>query len=315
MKVYEIAKGSTSHDGLRQADRPQLECGPRQVRIKVHAASLNYRDQAIVIGQYFGGPRAARHDPAIGRRPARSSRSARASPGAKVGDRVAATFFQGWIDGRKVAPNFATTLGSPLDGMLAEEVVLSEEGIVPFPAHLSYEEAACLPCAGLTAWHALMEHRKLMAGEKVLVLGTGGVSIFALHFARMAGARVFLTSSSDDKIERAKAMGSRGWRQLQTHARVAGRDREAHGRRRPRDRGRRHRHVRPLGADACLWRRAFAHRRARPLEPGSAAARPDDEERKRTRHLRREPPDVRGHEQRDCGERSGASDRPHLPVR
>ncbi|MEJ7711874.1 MAG: NAD(P)-dependent alcohol dehydrogenase [Pyrinomonadaceae bacterium] len=115
---------------------------------------------------------------------------------------------QTWLGGEVTAAHSKSALGGAIDGMLAEYVLLHEDGVVHFPDHLSYEEAACLPCAAVTAWNALITQGKLGAGETVLVQGTGGVSIFALQFARMAGARVIATSSSDWKLERALQMGA-----------------------------------------------------------------------------------------------------------
>ena len=125
----------------------------------------------------------------------------------KAGDRVAAIFSQRWLAGAVDPAQGACSLGGQVDGMLAERVVLSEEAVVRVPDHLSYEEAATLPCAALTAWHALFARGKLTAGETVLTLGTGGVSLFAMQFARMAGARVIVTSGSEEKIARLKALG------------------------------------------------------------------------------------------------------------
>jgi NADPH:quinone reductase-like Zn-dependent oxidoreductase len=126
----------------------------------------------------------------------------------KPGDRVAGCFFQGWEGGEIDAAGMASALGGALDGVLAEEVVLAEAGLVPVPAHLSFEAAATLPCAALTAWHALVVKGGLKAGDTVLVLGTGGVSIFALQFAALHGARAIVTSKSDEKLERARALGA-----------------------------------------------------------------------------------------------------------
>jgi NADPH:quinone reductase-like Zn-dependent oxidoreductase len=125
----------------------------------------------------------------------------------RVGDRVAGCFFQRPVDAAPDSPPLA--LGSPLDGTLADYIVLHEDGVVAIPDGLSYEEAACLPCAGVTAWHSLFRAgRPIHAGDTVLVLGTGGVSIFALQFARAAGARVIATSSTDEKIQRLRTMGA-----------------------------------------------------------------------------------------------------------
>jgi NADPH:quinone reductase-like Zn-dependent oxidoreductase len=126
----------------------------------------------------------------------------------KPGDRVVGTFFQTWISGRP--PVGMVALGaSPANGMLAEQVVLHEDGLVPVPTDMSLEEAATLPCAAVTAWHGLMvAGRPIKPGDTVLALGTGGVSIFALQFARAAGARVIITSSQDEKLDRARKMGA-----------------------------------------------------------------------------------------------------------
>jgi NADPH:quinone reductase-like Zn-dependent oxidoreductase len=126
----------------------------------------------------------------------------------KAGDRVAATFFQVWVDGRPPRPGGYGALGSPLDGVLAEYVVLHQDGLVRLPDHLSLEEGAALPCAGVTAWNALMFSGRIKPGDTVLTLGTGGVSIFGLQFAKLNGARVIITSSSDAKLERARALGA-----------------------------------------------------------------------------------------------------------
>jgi len=206
MKVYEIEKGSTGLDGLRRTERPDPQPGAHEVLVRIRATALNYRDQGILTGRYFGGSVTRNLIPlsdgagdviAVG-------------PGVsrfKVGDRVIPTFFQVWIDGKRAGPRYA--LGSPLDGTLAEYIVLHEDGFVLAPPSLLLEEAATLPCAGLTAWNALMvAGMPVRPGDTVLCQGTGGVSLFALKFARAAGARVIITSSSDDKIERARKLGA-----------------------------------------------------------------------------------------------------------
>jgi NADPH:quinone reductase-like Zn-dependent oxidoreductase len=128
----------------------------------------------------------------------------------KVGDRVASSFFQGWVDGPFDSKKGATALGGSIDGVLAEQVVLEEAGAVKFPEHLSFEEAATLPCAGVTVWVGLVEMGGLKEGDTVLAQGTGGVSILALQIAKALGARVLLTSSSDVKLARGKALGADG---------------------------------------------------------------------------------------------------------
>jgi NADPH:quinone reductase-like Zn-dependent oxidoreductase len=215
MKVYEVQKGATSLDGLRAAERPDPKPGWHQVLIRVRATSLNYRDQMVVTGNYFGGPVTRNLIPlsdgagevaAVGEGVTRF----------KTGDRVCGTFFQGWISGAMAERHPA--LGSPLDGTLAEYIALSEEGVVPMPKNLSFEEAATLPCAGLTAWNSLMVSGKpVKPGDTVLCLGTGGVSMAGVVFGKAAGARVIVTSSSDEKIRRARSLGAAAGVNYKTH--------------------------------------------------------------------------------------------------
>jgi NADPH:quinone reductase-like Zn-dependent oxidoreductase len=198
VRLYEILQGSTNLDGLRRAERERPEPGPYDVLVRMRAASLNFRDLAIVRGKYIGGPLTRDTVPlsdGAGEVEAVGEKVTRFSPG----DRAVATFAQG----RRNEP-----LGSPLDGVLREYATFDEEGLLPIPAHLGFEEAATLPCAGVTAWNALFEGKPLKPGETVLTLGTGGVSMFALQLAKVAGARVIITSSSDEKLERAKALGA-----------------------------------------------------------------------------------------------------------
>ncbi|MDH4109161.1 MAG: NAD(P)-dependent alcohol dehydrogenase [Gammaproteobacteria bacterium] len=206
MKKYQLAKGCTDLSGLKLVDCDTPKPGTGQVLIKVHATSLNYRDHAVVSGNYFGGVLKRDTVPLSDG----AGEVVEVGPGVtrvRPGQRVAGTFFQVWADGEPDLGKIAA-LGSPLDGMLAEYVVLHEDGVVPIPEHLSYEEAATLPCAGVTAWNALMFSGAVRPGQSVLTLGTGGVSIFALQFAKLAGARVLITSSSDEKLARAKKLGA-----------------------------------------------------------------------------------------------------------
>ncbi|MFW5924960.1 MAG: zinc-dependent alcohol dehydrogenase family protein [Myxococcota bacterium] len=205
MKAWEIGEGfGVEH--LRRVERPEPEPGPHQVVVGVRAVSLNYRDLMMVRGSYDPKqplPLVPCSDGA-GEVVAVGSDVTRV----RVGDRVAGLFAQRWIDGEPTREKLRSTLGGPRDGMLAEKVTLHEEGLVHVPEHLSDEEAATLPCAAVTAWNALTIHGGVTAGDAVLVQGTGGVSLFALQLARLVGARVIATSSRDDKLARAEALGA-----------------------------------------------------------------------------------------------------------
>jgi NADPH:quinone reductase-like Zn-dependent oxidoreductase len=206
MKVFEIHPDGEGLERLRQGERPDPKPGPRQILMRVRAASLNYRDQIMVRGTYRTGPITKPLIP-LSDGAGEIVEVGQGVTRVKPGDRVAATFFQVWVDGRP--PKGFASLGVPLDGMLTEYIVLHEDGVVVIPDDMSFEEAACLPCAALTAWNALWGAGKpVRAGQSVLVQGTGGVSIFGLQFAKAAGARVIATTSSDAKIQRLKALGA-----------------------------------------------------------------------------------------------------------
>ena len=203
MKVYEL-QPREGFDSLTLVDRPARVPGPREVRVRVRAASLNYRDLVTARGaQRRKAPVVPLSDGA-GEVVAVGGEVTRLRPG----DRVTAAFFPTWKDGPLSDAHHARALGGGQDGMLAEEVVLPEEAWLPIPESLSFEAAATLPCAGLTAYHALFVAAALKPGDTLLVQGTGGVSIFGLQLARAAGAQVIATSSSAAKRERALALGA-----------------------------------------------------------------------------------------------------------
>ena len=206
MRAYQLPNSGAGIEALTQVERPDPKPAHRQVLVKVKACSLNFRDLGIVRGSYRMPVReniiplsdGAGEVVAIG-------------PGVtrvKVGDRVAGNFFQRWPGGEPGADAHLSALGGSIDGMLADYALLEEDGVVKIPPHLSLEEGATLPCAAVTVWNAMMEHAKLKAGDTVLLQGTGGVSIFGLQFAHALGIRAIITSSSDDKLKRAKTLGA-----------------------------------------------------------------------------------------------------------
>jgi NADPH:quinone reductase-like Zn-dependent oxidoreductase len=205
MRAYELHPHE-GFDSVCRVERQTVEIGPHDLRVRVRAVSLNYRDLAIARNPQHRAPGAkvvpcsdgAGEVVAIGSAVSQFT----------VGDRVAAIFFPDWLDGEFQAVYRQRALGALADGMLADEVVLPEHSWVAVPAHLSFDEAATLPCAGVTAYHALFEAARVGPGSTVLVQGTGGVSIFALQLAKAAGARVVLTSKSATKREHATRLGA-----------------------------------------------------------------------------------------------------------
>lgn len=205
MKAYEL-QATGDLDGLALVDRPQPEPGAGEILVRVHAVSLNYRDLLVANGSYgkMSLPLVPVSDgagevTAIGAGVTRF----------KVGDRVAATFFPDWIGGEVTPERTRTARGAgATSGMLAEFVAINQEAATTIPAHLGFEEAATLPCAALTAWHALVEQGHVKSGETVVLLGTGGVSLFGLQIAKMHGANTIVTSSSDEKLARARMLGA-----------------------------------------------------------------------------------------------------------
>jgi NADPH:quinone reductase-like Zn-dependent oxidoreductase len=206
MKVYRFPQvGKIDNLNLREEPRP--EPGPGQVLLRMHATALNFRDLLIAWNQYPAG--ALKKDVI----PLSDGAGEVVAVGAavdrvKVGDRVAANMLQRWIAGPLRQDYLGSDLGGSLDGLLAEYVVLAQEGVVKLPTYLSFEEAGSLTCAGLTAWSAITIGTPLEPGQTVLVQGTGGVSIFALQFAKAFGARIIATTSTAAKAERLKALGA-----------------------------------------------------------------------------------------------------------
>jgi NADPH:quinone reductase-like Zn-dependent oxidoreductase len=205
MRAYEIVSDG-GVDALALNSRPTPHPGPGEILVRMRASAINYRDLSTIEDPAARGipyPRIPNSDGAgevveVGAGVTRF----------KTGDRVVGCFFQNWGDGRISTTAMASALGGPLDGVLAEEVVFSEQGAVHLPPQLSFEEGATLPCAGLTAWNCLIEQGGLTAGKTALFLGTGGVSIFGLQIAKMIGARAIITSSSDEKLARAASLGA-----------------------------------------------------------------------------------------------------------
>jgi NADPH:quinone reductase-like Zn-dependent oxidoreductase len=205
MRAVEI-RGGFGLGNLALVERPDPRPGARQVLVRLRAASLNYRDLLMAEGKYNPKQKL----PLI---PCSDGAGEVVEVGEGVtrvqpGDRVCGIFAQRWLAGTPTRELLRSTLGGPLDGTLAEFAVFDQEGVVKVPGHLSDEEAATLPCAAVTAWSALVTEGGVTAGDSVLVQGTGGVSLFALQFARILGARVIATSSRDEKLERVHEMGA-----------------------------------------------------------------------------------------------------------
>jgi NADPH:quinone reductase-like Zn-dependent oxidoreductase len=202
MKAFEI-QNNFGLDALNLIERPDPSPGYGQVLIKLRVVSLNYRDLMVVKGLYNPNiplPLIPFSD-GVGEVVAVGKGVTRV----KVGDRVAGIFFQKWLSGKLTEEKTRSALGGAIDGLLAEYAVLHEDGVVCVPEHLTDVEAATLPCAAVTAWNALAGNVK--AGDTVLIQGTGGVSLFALQFAQVLGAKVIATSSSDEKLERLQSLG------------------------------------------------------------------------------------------------------------
>jgi NADPH:quinone reductase-like Zn-dependent oxidoreductase len=205
MRLYQLGKLG-NFDGLKrvEADDPTPAVG--QVLVRIRACSLNHRDLNIISGTYTSLSIKSGAIPlsdgageviAVGQGVTRW----------KIGDRVAPIFVQRWLGGDLLPEYMPSALGGPSDGVLAEKVVLSEEGLVRIPSHLSFEQAATLPCAAVTAWNAALVKGALQPGQTLVTLGTGGVSLFAAQFGLISGARVIATTGSDEKAARLQGLG------------------------------------------------------------------------------------------------------------
>ncbi len=205
MKAWRIVAGSQIA-GLKLVDETPKALGPHDVRVRPRAAALNFRDLMVINGWY----------PAVSKDalvPGSDAAGEVVETGSavtrlKVGDRVATSFFPDWIEGQPTRAKLATALGGGGAGVLTQDLVLNENALVKSPAHLDDAQAATLSCAGVTAWRALFEVGQIKPGQTVVLLGTGGVSIWALQLAKAAGARVIITSSSDEKLARARSLGA-----------------------------------------------------------------------------------------------------------
>ncbi len=204
MKLFELQAFGIEH--LKRAERPAPEPDADEVMIRIRAVSLNYRDLLLVQGKY--NPRLN-----FPRVPVSDGAGEVVAIGEKVtawniGDRVVIPFMPAWLDGELSAAKASSALGGDVDGLLQEFVVIRADALLPLPPPFSFEQAAALPCAAVTAWNGLFVSGNLQPGQTLLLQGTGGVSLFGLQFAKIAGATIILTSSSDAKLERVRAMGA-----------------------------------------------------------------------------------------------------------
>ena len=204
VKLFELQSFGLDH--LKRAERPTPEPGANEALVRLRAVSLNFRDLLMVQGKY--NPHLK-----LPRVPISDGAGEIVSVGAEVttwkpGDRVVIPFFPAWLDGELTAAKSASALGGEVDGLLREFAAVRADALLPIPAHLGFEQAATLPCAAVTAWNGLFVSGNLRPGQTLLLQGTGGVSLFGLQFGRLAGATIILISSSDAKLEGARAMGA-----------------------------------------------------------------------------------------------------------
>ncbi|MDH3712396.1 MAG: NAD(P)-dependent alcohol dehydrogenase [Gammaproteobacteria bacterium] len=215
MRAWEIV-GEQGIDGLELNTRACGEPQAGEVLVRVRASSLNYRDLATILNPATRVPAYPRipNSDCAGEIVAVGPGVSRVAPG----DRVAGCFFQNWTDGGISPAAMESALGGAIDGVLGEYAMLSEQGVVHMPEHLSFAQGACLPCAAVTAWNCLMHAGQVQADDTVLLLGTGGVSVIALQLAVAHGAKVIITSSDDSKLERARSLGAEHTINYRTHS-------------------------------------------------------------------------------------------------
>lgn len=207
MRAYLLSKGMTGPKDLKLVDRPDPQPGAKEILVRMRAASLNYRDQMIAHDTYMGNTLQGDAIPLSDG----AGEVIAVGPGVtrfKIGDRIMSTFFKDWIAGPWRDQGYSALGQNGVDGVLAELVVFNQEDAVRIPDRLSFEEASCLSCAALTAWTSIYDAAGVRAGQSVLALGTGGVSVFAIQFAKAAGCSVIVTSSSEQKLAKAKALGA-----------------------------------------------------------------------------------------------------------
>jgi NADPH:quinone reductase-like Zn-dependent oxidoreductase len=206
MRVYQV-EDDWSVDNLKLADRPEPNAGPGEVRIKMLASALNYRD--LLVPQRGYGSR-MKPLPLIMLSDGVGcvDQVGEGVDSLRLGERVCPLFFQSWLSGEPDNARLGMSLGCEMDGTMAQYMVLPANGVALVPAHLDHNEVATLPTAGVTAWRAIVTEGRVKPGDTVLIQGTGGVSLFALQFAKMLGARVICTSSSDEKLLRARTLGA-----------------------------------------------------------------------------------------------------------
>jgi NADPH:quinone reductase-like Zn-dependent oxidoreductase len=206
MKVFQV-EGDWSRENLKISSRAEPQAGRGQVRIKMLAAALNYRD-LIVPNKGYGSRMRTFPLLMLSDGVGLIDQVGEGVSGWKPGDRVCPNLLQSWIGGEPDDDKFLDGLGCEIDGVMAEYIVVEAASLAAAPAHLDDAQCAAIPTAGVTAWRAIVSEGKVKAGDTVLVQGTGGVALFAMQFAKMLGAKVIITSSSDEKLSKAKALGA-----------------------------------------------------------------------------------------------------------